>query len=150
MAWVVGIGVFLFLLFAFPKQVGSIILLIILAVGAFWLYLSQEQEANARRKAKILTVAGADSVCNDPEFPLKIQFTNTSDEKLLRVSYSLEGFQPGYSDVVVSDYLRSSDRIMQPGDVYSACWRYPEAYGKQVDYTGLKWVARVTSATFAK
>ncbi|PDT80053.1 hypothetical protein CO676_29850 [Sinorhizobium sp. BJ1] len=150
MAWVVGIGIFLFLLLGFPKQVGSLILLIVLAGGGVALYYYLDQQAYARKKAQIITEVGTDPACSDPRFPLKIQFTNTTAETLMRVSFSLEGFRPGYSDVVVSDYLLSSDRIMRPRDVYAACWGYPVRYGKQVNYPGLKWVAKVTTATFAK
>lgn len=148
MVWVVGIGIFLFLLLAFPKQIGAVILLIIVAIGALYFYLYQGQQARARKNAMILATAGADQACGS-EYPLQIKFTNTTSETLLKVNFDLYGYRPGYSDAVVSSYLRSSDRIMKPGDVYSACWRYPEEYGKRVDHTGLDWVVRVRSTQFA-
>jgi len=42
MAWVVGIGIGLLLLFAFPKQMGVVILLVVLGAGGLFGYLYLE------------------------------------------------------------------------------------------------------------
>jgi len=53
MVWVVGIGVFLFLLFAFPRPMMGLIALCGLAVGGFLLFTKIENQNRARERASI-------------------------------------------------------------------------------------------------
>ncbi|NGQ93451.1 hypothetical protein G5V65_21500 [Rhodobacter sp. HX-7-19] len=53
MAWVIGIGIFLFLLFAFPRAMGGLIVLCGLAIGGFLLWQKLESGNRARERAAI-------------------------------------------------------------------------------------------------
>ena len=132
MAWVIGIGIFLFLLGAFPRAIGGFIVLCGLTIG-FVLFLDkQESDKRAKDRAAIsITVSYNLDRCS-PGFPLFIRIVNGSLKTLEAVSFSIEGHRTGYSKPLYeSDYLGySSDRIITSNDGWASCWTLPrQAYG---------------------
>lgn len=148
MAWVVGIGLFLLLLFAFPKQVGVLIGLVCLIAAGIGLYIYLQNEMAARERAKISAFASVYPSCSDPNFPLLIDFTNNSKKRVMKIFFDIRGYREGFSDAIAGDYSRSSDRIIEPGASYTSCWTYPNTYGRQIDFTGLKWTVEVNTVRF--
>ena len=63
MAWVIGIGIFLFLLFAFPRAMGGLIVLCGLAIGGFLLWEKLERDNRARERAAISITPGCPARC---------------------------------------------------------------------------------------
>ena len=126
MAWVLGIGIFAFLLFLFPRQVGGTVALVLIfgaAVGTFF-YLKNETETKAKRKleAKVEALASYNpSICSDPTHPIKISFFNGADKTVNAIRLTVEARRQGYSSVVFSR-LVESDKILKFGDQYTACW----------------------------
>ncbi|WP_284765363.1 hypothetical protein [Agrobacterium sp. CFBP2214] len=154
MAWVVGIGIFFFLLFAFPKQVGGLILILLAIGGAAWIYSNAESKAAAKERSKIVTSARTDLGCADPQFPIGVSISNGAKKQINSVDFTISAKRPGYSSEVYSNF-HTSDRILKPGDVYFACWslsRYETTYGKLKDENikALNWSARVISVRFSE
>lgn len=154
MVWVVGIGIFLFLLFAFPKQVGGLILLLAAIGGATWAYQSAKSDAEAKERSKIVMSARTDIGCEDPQFPIGVSISNGTKKQINSVDFTLLAKRPGYSSEVYS-HFNTSDRILKPGDVYFACWSlasYELNYGKLKgeDIKALNWSTRVASVRFAE
>lgn len=132
MAWVIGIGIFLFLLFSFPRAMGGLIAICGLAIGGFFLWGKLEGDRIAREIAAISITVTYDLGRCSPEYPLFVAILNGSNRTLEKVSFELEGHRSGYSEPLYgrsySSY--SSDRIIASGDGWASCWALPEqAYG---------------------
>lgn len=154
MAWVVGIGIFLFLLCAFPKQIGAIVLIIAVCGLFAWLYNDGQMKAAARERAKITMSARADLGCNDPEYPIGVSISNGTTKRINSIYFMLAARRPGFSSDIYS-YYHTSDRILDPGDVYFACWSlssYETSHGKirGEDIKALNWSTRLSSVRFAE
>lgn len=154
MAWVVGIGIGLLLLFAFPKQMGALILLIVMAgAGLFgFIYLQDQRRAEEYRKQEesiTLSAAYGAGGCS-AEYPILITIRNGYTQTLESLSFKLGGYHEGYSSPVYQGLSYTSDRIMAPGDTYTACWTKPSLrYGAQeVPPEGLTWRASYSYANF--
>lgn len=154
MAWVVGIGIFLFLLFAFPKQIVGVIVFIALAGLALWAYIEAQSNAAAKERARIVTSVNASNGCSDPEYPIGVTFSNGTDKRITEIGFTLAATRRGYSSSVYSRYL-TNDRIMNAGQVYFGCWRidpWDLQYGqiKGFDVKTLEWTSTISSVRFAK
>lgn len=128
MVWIVGIGIGLFLLFAFPRQMLLLIAgLTVLGLGTWaYLYYQEQSRKSLEEKVHVLVVYDADR-CNE-EFPLLVTIRNTSKETVESTSFDLSGFRSGHSAPVYQrgylDY--KTDKIIPPGKGYSGCWRVPD------------------------
>lgn len=154
MAWVVGIGIALFLLFTFPKQMGAVILLLVVAgagVGG-WLYIQDQQLAEERRqREESITLSAAYDIAGcSAEFPILISIRNGYTQTIESLTFELGGYREGYSSPVYEGSSYKSDRIIAPGETYTACWTQPSLdYGAQeTPPAGLTWRASYSYATF--
>ncbi len=120
MVWVVGIGLGLLLLFAFPKQMGALIVLLVLAgAGLFgFLYLQDQQRAEEYRKREesITLSATYDAAGCSAEYPILITIRNNYTQTIESLTFELGGYREGYSSPVYQGHSYESDRIMAPGD----------------------------------
>jgi hypothetical protein len=85
LAWVIGIGIFVFLLFRFPKKtVGTVMLVIALAGIAFGWVTWQGERARAafeREKKSIVTATRFDAgSCKDAAWPILVVISNTDSD----------------------------------------------------------------------
>lgn len=144
MAWIVGIGIFLFLLFAFPKQIVGLIAILVAAVFGIWAYSSLSE--TTRKSSLKSLVVNISATCSQPDYPLHITLTNGTGKTVTSTSFTVTGYKPGYSSSVATEFF-TTDKIMKPGDAYAACWRV-NGYGTEVDYKALEWKAEVTSLDF--
>lgn len=154
MAWVVGIGIALFLLFKFPKQMGVLILLLVIvaAVIGGWLYIQDQQKAEERRqKEESITLSAAYDVggCS-AEFPILISIRNGYTQTIESLTFELGGYREGYSSPIYEGSSYKSDRIIAPGETYTACWTQPGLYysAQEIPPAGLTWRASYSYATF--
>ncbi len=152
--WVFGTGIGLLLLFAFPKQMGAVILLILLAgVGLLsFLHLQDQQRAEEHRKREesiTLSAAYGAGGCSE-EYPILITIRNGYTQTIKSLTFELGGYREGYSSPVYQGLSYTSDRIMAPGDTYAACWTQPSIhYGAQeAPPEGLTWRASYSYAAF--
>lgn len=154
MAWVIGIGVVLFLLFAFPKQMGAVLLLLLAVGGGVlgWIFYSDSQrlEEYKRIKESVSMSATFDAVRCSTEFPIIIKINNRHTETLISVSFGISGFREGYSAPVYKASYLTSDRIISPGQSYETCWAVPSlVYGAAAAQPEtLNWKAESLSPTF--
>jgi hypothetical protein len=154
MVWVVGIGFGLLLLFAFPKQMGAVILLLVLGVGGLfgYIYLENQRQTEERRKKEesISLSAAFDITGCSTEFPILVTIRNGYTETIQTLTFELGGFREGYSSPVYQGLSYRSDRIIAPGDAYTACWTLPSLhYGAQeAPPDSLNWRASYSYATF--
>jgi hypothetical protein len=132
LAWVIGIGGALFLLFRFPRP--SLIFIVVLvaigvAVGGFFYVQGQLAKSKA---AKVTGKIFYDLEKCSSEYPLWVGILNESDDTVEKFSFTIKGHLEGYSDPLYdSGYAgNSSDRIVASGEGVTACWTLPrEAYG---------------------
>lgn len=154
MAWIVGIGLALFLLFAFPKQMGIVILLVVVgAVGLFgYFYLEDQRRAEEyrERQESIVLAASFDVAKCSAEFPVLVEIRNGYTETVQSLTFELSGYREGYSSPVYRGLSYKSDRIIAPGETYVACWTQPDLdYGAQAaPPQSLTWRATYSYASF--
>lgn len=132
LAWVVGIGGALYLLFRFPRR-SLIFIGVVVAIGAAvgGFFYVQDQLAK-RKSAKVTGKIFYDLERCSAEYPLWIGILNDSDDTVEQFSFDVEGHLEGYSDPLYdSGYSGySSDRIIPSGEGVTACWTLPkQAYG---------------------
>ena len=156
MAWVVGIGIGLALLFSYPKQMLSLVGVLAVLGGAALLYVmnadsKRAQEAQARRASIYISVKFDPTTCSD-SFPLAVTIENTFNKTLLSVNFDLVGKRSGYSDPILkTPYSVKSDKIILSGGIHTACWSVPEpSYGtsNSVPPDALEWTAEYAYADF--
>jgi hypothetical protein len=150
MAWIVGIGIALFLFFSFPRQMFALLGILVVGGGAVLFLISESDRRRAEARENelaqvVLRASGNKTACTDPRYPVMVEVTNKSpDRTLSSVSFSLSAYKPGYSSSVMNAYSLSSDRILGPGETHVGCWsvseyqRPPEGY----DYGILQWEVR--------
>lgn len=148
MVWVIGIGFGLFLLFAFPRQMGVLLMgLVAVGVGIF-IYVQGKAESAARERSNIAATAFVDEeVCSDPAYPMAISFRNGANRTLSYIGFSLLAHEPGFSGSRYTSYL-TTDRIIPPGQTHLACWSVQSNRLGGHSIAGLDWSVRVTSARF--
>lgn len=155
MAWVIGIGIGLFLLVAFPKQMGAVILFLVLAgAGLFGFITLQEQqraEEYRKREESISLSATYDAAGCSAEYPILITIRNNYTQTIESLTFELGAYREGYSSPVYQGLSYKSDRIMAPGDTYTACWTQPGLYygAQETPPEGLTWRASYSYANFA-
>jgi hypothetical protein len=150
MEWVIGIGIFAVLLFAFPRQMGILFLILAVIGLGIWGYLSAQSRSRALDLANLEMTASHGNPRCDAEFPILVSMTNATGKRINSISFRLEAFRPGYSANVYSEYPRS-DRIIEPSTGYSSCWsinRY--SLRTDDDVSTLNWTASPTSIRFAQ
>ncbi|RWO19318.1 hypothetical protein [Mesorhizobium sp.] len=149
MFWVIGIGIGLFLLFTFPRQV-FMLLGVIVAVGcaggAYWWINNRIDE---RVKAAVITDARwSAGVCPETN-PVKIIFQNNSDRIITRIWFNLVGHRQGFSEPVSTSSYLNTDKILVRGETYSACWSYRQSYGEAIaDAAALDWTAELSEVRY--
>ena len=86
--------------------------------------------------------------------PLLVTFLNSSPAPLERVTFSIHAKMPGYSRVVTPYTYKQyeSDRILAPGQRFSACYAKPlmdrDRSGEIEDPAVLEWSASVDNVYF--
>lgn len=144
MAWVVGIGFFLLLLFAFPKQMGILIALCAMVVAVVVLYEQFERADKQRLAARIMTVAMYSEARCSKEYPIVVETTNRSSKTIKKIYFDLQGYRENHSDTVLSSFT-TSDRIMKPGESYVSCYKMPYGFNHP-SQRWLSWRAKVSRA----
>lgn len=141
MVWLLGIGIFLVLLFVFPRQMGTLLLGIVVLIALGGAYIWQQGEGRKRARASVEVSVRYDVSACSSSFPLLVTYRNGSRRTVEKIIYDIGGFTPGYSDVVLQDDYKT-DRIIPPGQTYGECWSVPRAYFGASE-------ARVTALTLA-
>jgi hypothetical protein len=139
MVWIIGGAIIVAIcLLAFPKQAVWILAGVVVAAGALIFYLYQDSrrsaelekqlaEQRAREFAQIEVIADGDATaCPNSGTPIAITIKNGSPTQTLKaISFNLEGHRRGFSSVVSSARNLISDKIIEPGGVYTTCWPLP-------------------------
>ncbi|WP_313615980.1 hypothetical protein [Agrobacterium sp.] len=134
--------------FAFPQRMklvlaGLVIVWVGSAIAIYW-----ETVKTGERLAKIVATAVWDETCTDPKAPLRITFKNDNASPVLKLNYTLEGFEPAFRASVAYDgYQRSNVRIAA-GESYTACRAFRMRSSENAEPSGLNWVVTVNSAEF--
>ena len=133
---------------------GILILLLVLGgAGLFgFLYLQDQHRAEEyRQKEESITFSAAFDVAGcSTEFPIFITIRNDYTETIQSLTFEVGGYREGYSSPVFQGLSYNSDRIMAPGDTYTACWTQPGLYygAQEVQPASLTWRASYSYATF--
>lgn len=154
-AWVLGIGIAVYLLFSFPKKM--LILLGVLAVVAagigVWIYI-EDNRSRWQREAISLSVTYDLEQCSS-DYPMRLQFHNGGRRTLLETRFMLRGFREGRSNPLYEQATYSTDHIIEPGETIILCWTLPVAGWDISEDTlqahppqTLEWRASVNSARF--
>lgn len=148
MAWVIGIGIFVLLLFSFPRQTIALCIgaIVIVAAALIWIHQADvaRRETEARERALLgVSVLVDRSICADARFPLVVTIRNNSNEKtLISISISIDAYIPNYSNSVVFQSIES-DRIILPRQIYQTCWAVRQPPPTGMDYDALIWSASI-------
>jgi len=127
MAWVIGIGIFLFLLFVFPRAMVGLIILCGVVIGGWLLWDKIKSEERARKRSAVSITVTHDLEMCSPEHPLLVRILNGADDTVEKVKFGIEGRRAGYSDPLYDSFRGySSDRIIASGAEWASCWALPQ------------------------
>ena len=153
--WLIIIVLAAAIMYGFPRQALIIVIIAIIALAGtgFLVHRSDQTRiaGEARRLSLIEVQAKADlALCGDPKFPIHIEITNRSpDLTLLDIRFDLIAYRPNYSNPVVSERFKESDRILAPNETFAKCWPLWSPYSIPGDQTpqSLQWrVVKTSSA----
>ena len=163
MAWILGIAalLLLLLLILFPKATGTLVS--VLLVGALliaWYFYIKDQKHELAESQVSLQIrwAGAEDGCSEQQ-PLSVTMTNGSEKTVEKVEWAIEVKRPGHSNSLVKDTYNfsggyESDRILEPGDRFGACYRVPAlrdyAQSTVGDLSGLEYSSFNKRVTFSQ
>lgn len=154
MAWIVGIGIFLALLFKFPKQVGILAFSLVVIGGVLFAYVSYtdkkaSEEFRTKQQAVTMWAFYNEEKCSK-EFPILVRINNGYSVTLLEVSFSLSGYREGYSRPVYEANYLVSDRIVAPQQMQETCWSLPRLSAGETGGlpSALNWRAEVSYPTY--
>lgn len=127
MAWVVGIGIFLLLLAAFPRFTIGLVALAGLGIFAIFTATNTANKRAAERRAMVVVSAGYDVQRCAPDYPVAVTITNRAPSTVSSTSFTLKGYASGHSDPIYdSGYGQyRDDRIIEPGNAWATCWTVP-------------------------
>ena len=94
MAWGVGIGLFVALLFAFPRATGGVLLFVAVTLGAIFLWNQQQTKKRAQQRAAVTVSAAYDLRSCQVEHPIRVTINNGSDRSVLKVTFKVAGYLP--------------------------------------------------------
>lgn len=135
-AWVLGVGIFLGLLLAFPKRMGVLIAVLvglsIVGAGGIFAYNAFEKRQREQIIGNINVVINFDTSECKEDFPLSIGIINGTEQTIQKTSFSIVGLREGHSEPLYKSNYReySTDLIIDAGEGFGTCWSLPKrAYG---------------------
>jgi hypothetical protein len=81
------------------------------------------------------------------DYPLRVNIRNGADRTLEKVSWFMAAFVPGRSTDLTKWASYSSDRILEPNQMITLCYKTPELNEPQ-EPSGLLWKAQMVSTNF--
>ena len=147
LAWVIGVGIALLLLFRFPREMLIFVGFILLCGLGAWGYFYRENSLRETDQQSVVIVASLGNGCSDAEYPLSVVFQNHNKKRLMDVSFFLEGREPQHSKPVYTKYI-TWDGITDPGQSSSACWSIDQSSLNDRIPAALEWSGKVSSVTF--
>lgn len=133
LAWVLGIGIFVGLLIAFPKRTGIFLCVVVgssLVIGlGTWGVFQFIEYRKQQVLARVKISADYNLQSCDEEFPILVSIKNETGQTIENTKLQLAGYRRNHSDPLYSSgYLAyESDRIIPSDTSASACWRTPTA-----------------------
>jgi len=130
--WIaVIIGVILLIMF--PKQIGVLIAVLLVLLGAIFLYIKLDQDAKKAEKDAVSIEITYGSPACAKEYPLAVNFKNGSKKTVSRIKWNVAAYKPGYSGnvAIYGSYSSSydtpyeSDRILEPNQSFGLCYTAP-------------------------
>lgn len=127
MVWVVGIGIFLLLLFMFPRFTLGLIAIIGVTIFILFERANTNNRQAAERRALVGVTAGYDASRCSIDYPILVSIMNRSPQTVVSTSFTLKGYASGHSDAIYDSGYGSyrDDRIIEPGGGWSICWSVP-------------------------
>lgn len=128
MEWVVGIGIYAFLLFQYPKKTVILTSIMVFIVTLIVGYIYLDDYLRKKRGAAIRIAVSFDLWKCSSEYPLLITIKNDSGSIMNSVKFSLEGIRSGYSDPIYESSFQQyrTDKIIRSGESYENCWKVPQ------------------------
>ena len=80
-----------------------------------------------------------------PANQVRVDVSNEDTRDVLRLSFSLRGYLPNYSEPVIRETIRS-DRIVRPGTNWTDCWTVEDLEDLPIgQHATLRWELEITS-----
>jgi len=121
MTWIVGVGIFLLLLFVFPRQMLRVTALCGAVVAGFFLWFYVSDFLETRKRESVSVYVSHDATKCGQASPLFIQIVNESSSTLKKVYFGISAHRAGFSDAVIEEAGFSSDRIIQSHGIWRLC-----------------------------
>lgn len=134
--------------FVFPQRMKLVLIALVIVWVASAAAIYWETVKSSERFSKIIASAKWDTTCNDPKAPLRITFKNDNQVAVLKLNYTLEGFEPAFRASVSYDGYQSSNVRIAAGESYSACRPFHMRSSENAAPASLNWVVTVNSAEF--
>ena len=152
-ATVLGIGIFVGLLLAFPRRMlwllaalaGLAVVLGSLIAGYnYWSGYARQRDIDNLN----MLVSWNPTACS-VEYPLLVGLQNETGKELRAISFRIEGFRLGYSSSVTSwNNSYSSDKIVPSGEGFALCWQHPPLSTQIDDLSTIIWTVKDILPTF--
>ncbi|MEO0910404.1 MAG: hypothetical protein AAFX96_08740 [Pseudomonadota bacterium] len=131
-AWLVGLALFIALLFNFPRRTsmigGAVIGVVLLVLTGVLIYdYFEKQEERARLKQINTTAVYSPETCSSDK-PIALTIENGTDRTVVQASFIIQGLRTGYSNALYdSGFAKlTSDKILAPGESHTSCWAVPK------------------------
>jgi hypothetical protein len=126
----IGAGLFVFMgryqIIKILKIIGILTGIAVVGIGVIITYDYVHEEL-AKKKIEISVVHAPEKICSK-EYPMAVTIENKSsltiDETSFGISVKREGYSKNLAKWAFNYY--STDKIINPGESYAACWTYPE------------------------
>jgi len=122
MAWVIGIGISLALLFAFPRQFGIALVVLVTLIGGIFIYLKVDDKA---KEGVEIRVTYDKAKCNQDKYPLFVEIYNGSRSTINGISYVITAHRPGHSNNIADYNVIDSGAILNQKDSHMYCVLLP-------------------------
>ena len=134
--------------FVFPQRMKLVLTALVIVWVASAAMIYWETVKASERLTRIVATAAIDPTCTDPKLPLRITFKNDNSSAILKLGYTLEGFEPAFRASVAYDGYQSSNVRIAAGESYSACRAFRMRGSESASPATLNWVVTVNSAEF--
>jgi hypothetical protein len=142
------------LILIFPKQVGTLVVGMIVFVGAFYLYGENQDELKQKRIDAVTIEVSYNAQSCGKEKPISVVVNNGSGQTFSAIRWQIEAYREGYTNNVLdfaayrtfgAPYI--SNEIADSGKSYGTCYAVP-ALPESVNPESLIWKASNKHVTF--
>ncbi|MDS7597588.1 hypothetical protein [Agrobacterium tumefaciens] len=135
-------------LIAFPRYLKPAVLCLGLVWGTTAAFVMYDWFQGGKRLEHVIATAALDTTCSDPASPLRVTIRNGNSVAVTHLTYTLEGFEPGFRVSVVFEPYQASNVRIEPDGTLTVCRAFRLRNNERVEPSRLEWLVTINSAEF--